>query len=91
MSTSVLILGAVFVGVALLVVAIAMLLRDKSVSQMEDRLNTLTGKGDRSDGSLAELSQLVAAQRGDRQGPARTRAVAVVQPARGCSSRPTSR
>ena len=68
MTTSVLILGAVFVGVSLLVVAVSMLLRDKSVSQMEGRLNTLTGKGDRSDGSLAELSQLVAAQRGDDQG-----------------------
>jgi tight adherence protein B len=68
MSTSVLILGAVFIGVALLVVAVAMLLRDKSVAQMEDRLNTLTGKGEKSEGSLAELSALVAAQRGDNKG-----------------------
>jgi tight adherence protein B len=65
MSTSILVLGAVFIGVSLLVVAVAMLLRDKSVSQMEDRLSTLTGKGEKSDGSLAELSSLLAAQRGD--------------------------
>jgi tight adherence protein B len=34
---------------------------------MEDRLNSLTGKGERSEASLAELSQLVAAQRGDNK------------------------
>jgi tight adherence protein B len=69
MSTSMLVLGAVFIGVALLVVALAALLRDKAVNQMEGRLNTLTGKGDRGDGgSLSELSQLVAAQRGDNKG-----------------------
>jgi tight adherence protein B len=70
MTTSVLVLGAVFIGVSLLVVAVAMLLRDKAVAQMEDRLNSLTGKGDHrgGDGSLAELSQLVAAQRGDNKG-----------------------
>ena len=68
MLPSVLILGAVFVGVVLLVLAVPMLLRDKSVSKMEDRLNTLTGKGDRGDGSLSELSQLVAAQRGEGKG-----------------------
>ncbi len=63
--TSFLILGAVFLGVSLLVLAMAMLLRDKAVSQMEGRLNTLTGKSDKADGGLAELSQLVAAQRGE--------------------------
>jgi tight adherence protein B len=68
MLPTVLIVGAVFVGVALMIVAVAMLLRDKSVSQMEDRLNTLTGKGDKSDGSLSELSQLIAAQRGEGKG-----------------------
>src|ERR1700754_806022 len=69
MSTSMLVLGAVFIGVALLVVAFAALLRDKAVNQMEDRLSTLTGKNDRGgDGSLSELSQLVAAQRGDNKG-----------------------
>jgi len=67
--TTAIILGTVFGGVTLLVVAIAMLLRDKSVSQMEDRLNSLTGKGSASDGSsLSELSALIAAQRGDQKG-----------------------
>lgn len=66
------IIGAVFVGVALLIVAIAMLLRDKSVSQMEDRLNTLTGKGTGADGSLAELTQILAAQRGEGRGALET-------------------
>ncbi len=69
MSTSMFVLIAVFAGVSLLVVAVAMLLRDKAVSQMEDRLNSLTGKGDRSDGSsLAEVTQLLAAQRGEARG-----------------------
>jgi tight adherence protein B len=68
MTTSMFVLAAVFVGVALLVVAVAALLRDKSVSQMEGRLNSLTGKGDRNEGSLSELSALVAAQRGDNKG-----------------------
>lgn len=67
MSATILVLIAVFSGVALLVVAVAMLLRDKSVSQMEDRLNTLTGKGDKTS-SLAEFSQLLAAQRGENKG-----------------------
>jgi tight adherence protein B len=66
MSATVLILGAVFIGVALLVVAVAALMRDKSIAQMEGRLNSLTGKGEKSDGSLAELSALVSAQRGDK-------------------------
>ena len=61
-------IGCVFIGVTLLVVAIAMLMRDKSVSQMEDRLNTLTGKGDKSEGSLAELTQILAQQRGEGRG-----------------------
>lgn len=64
---SILILGAVFVGVTLLVVAIAMLMRDKTVSQMEGRLSTLTGKGDRLDGT-AELFQLLAKERGTGRG-----------------------
>lgn len=68
MSPTVFVLVAVFLSVALLVIAVAMLLRDKSVAHMEDRLSTLTGKGERSDGSsLAELSQLIAAQRGDNK------------------------
>ncbi len=68
MLPTVLIIGAVFFSVTLLVVAVAMLMRDKSVSQIEDRLKTLTGKGDKSDGSLAELSQIVAQQRGEGKG-----------------------
>jgi tight adherence protein B len=68
MTITVIILAAVFIGVALLVVAVAALLRDKSMAQMEGRLNSLTGKGDRSEGSLAELSQILAAQRGDEKG-----------------------
>ena len=66
MPTTMIILGAVFAGVTLLVVAVSMLLRDKSVNQMEDRLKSLTGKSDRgSDGSLSELSAIIAAQRGE--------------------------
>ncbi len=68
MSTTIIILSTVFAGVTLLVVAVAMLLRDKSVSQMEDRLKSLTGKGDRGDGNLAELSAIIAAQRDDKKG-----------------------
>jgi tight adherence protein B len=68
MSGTVLILGAVFIGVALLIVAVAMLMRDRSISQMEDRLNTLTGKGDKSEGSLAELTQIIAQQKGEGKG-----------------------
>lgn len=68
MSPSILIIGAVFIGVALLVVAVAMLMRDKSVSQIEGRLNTLTGKGDKAEGSLAELTQILAQQRGEGRG-----------------------
>src|SRR5687768_15315410 len=68
MLPSVFILGAVFIGVTLLVVAIAALMRDKSISQMEGRLNTLTGKGDRSEGGLAELTQILAKERGKGKG-----------------------
>ncbi len=72
MLPSILILGAVFVGVTLLVVAIAALMRDKSISQMEGRLNTLTGKGDRSEGGLAELTQILAKERGQGKGALET-------------------
>jgi tight adherence protein B len=68
MLPTVLIIGAVFLSVTLLVVAVAMLMRDKSISQIEDRLMTLTGKGDKSDGSLAELTQIIAQQRGEGKG-----------------------
>jgi tight adherence protein B len=68
MLPTVLVIGAVFLGVAMLVLAIAMLMRDRSVSQIEDRLNTLTGKGDKSEGSLAELTQIIAQQKGEGKG-----------------------
>jgi tight adherence protein B len=68
MLPTLLISGTVFLGVTLLIVAIAMLMRDKSVSQMEDRLNTLTGKGDKSEGSLAQLTQILAQERGEGRG-----------------------
>ena len=68
MLPTVLIVGAVFFGVTLLVVAIAMLMRDKSIAQMEDRLRTLTGKGEKSEGSLAELTQILAQQKGEGKG-----------------------
>jgi len=45
-----------------------MLMRDKSISQMEDRLSTLTGKGDKSEGSLAELTQIIAQTKGEGKG-----------------------
>ena len=60
MLPSILIIGAVFLGVVAAVFAAAMLFRDKEVSQMEDRLNSLTGKGAAVDpSSLSELAQLV--------------------------------
>ena len=64
MLPSVMIIGAVFLGVVALVVGFASVLRDKSTSQMEDRLNTLTGKNEKSDpSSLSEVAQLLARQR----------------------------
>ncbi len=57
MSASILIMAAVFLGVVALVLFAAMALRDKSVSQIEGRLNTITGKGL---SSLSELSHQVA-------------------------------
>jgi tight adherence protein B len=68
MLPTVLIIGAVFLGVALLVVAVAMLMRDKSVSQIEGRLSAITVKGDKSDASLAEVTQLLSQQHGDGKG-----------------------
>ena len=69
MSATILISGAVFIGVALLVVAVASLMRDKDISQMEGRLNALTGKGDgRDPASLSEMSKLIASQRGEGTG-----------------------
>jgi len=60
MDPTVLIIAAVFIGVVALVVGLAMLVRDQSVSHMEDRLTAMTGKGDKKDPSnLAELTQLL--------------------------------
>ncbi len=67
MLPSILIISAAFLGVAALVVGIAMLVRDQSVNQMEDRLSAITGKGDKKDpGSLSEVAQIVAAQYGGK-------------------------
>jgi len=60
MSASVLIMGAVFLGVVTLILFVAMALRDKSVLQVEGRLNTITGKGKGDLSSLSELSSQVA-------------------------------
>ena len=62
MLPSVLILGAVFFGVVALVFGVAMLLKDQSLNQMEDRLNAITGKGKNDPASLAEVTQLFASQ-----------------------------
>ena len=61
MLSSVIISVTVFIGVVAAIMAVAMLLRDKSVSQMEDRLNSLTGKDGRSNASgLLEVAQILA-------------------------------
>jgi tight adherence protein B len=66
MLPSVLIIGAVFVGVVALVVGVAVFMRDQSVSQMEDRLATLT-KGDRNDpSSLSDIAQMLSKERLNR-------------------------
>jgi tight adherence protein B len=66
MLPSVLIIGAVFVGVVALIVGIAVFMRDQSVSQMEDRLATLT-KGDRNDpSSLSDIAQMLSKERLNR-------------------------
>ncbi len=59
MTATILVAGAVFFGVVALILFVAMALRDKSVAQVEGRLNSITtgGKGDMS--SLSEMSQLV--------------------------------
>jgi tight adherence protein B len=63
MLPSVLIIGAVFVGVVALIIGIAVFMRDQSVSQMEDRLASLT-KGDRNDPStLSEIAQMLAREK----------------------------
>lgn len=69
MLPSILIIGAVFVGVVTLIVAAAMLWRDKSVIQMEDRLSSLTGKGDLVDpANLSQIAQLVSKNNGSKSG-----------------------
>jgi tight adherence protein B len=61
MFTTVMISVAVFIGVVAAIMAVAMLFRDKSVMQMEDRLSSLTGKNDKNDPSgLSEVVQLLA-------------------------------
>ncbi len=63
MLPSVFIIGAVFVGVFALIVGIAVFFRDQSVSQMEDRLASLT-KGDRNDpANLSEIAQMLSKER----------------------------
>ncbi len=63
MLPSILIFGAVFIGVVALILSAAMFLRDQSVSQMEDRLSSLTGKGDPLDpANLSQAAQLVSKQ-----------------------------
>lgn len=63
MLPSVLIIGAVFVGVVALIIGIAVFMRDQSVSQMEGRLATLT-KGDRNDpSSLSDIAQMLSKEK----------------------------
>ena len=63
MVSSQLIIAAAFISVVALVVGIAMLLRDQSVSKMEDRLNSMTGKNEGDDPfSLMETSKLLSKQ-----------------------------
>ena len=66
-ASSVLIIGAVFVGVVALVVGVAMFMRDQSVSQMEDRLGIADRKGDRNDpSSLSDFAQMLSKERMNR-------------------------
>jgi len=63
MLPSILILGAVFLGVFTLVIAAAVFMRDKSDIQVEDRLSSLTGKGDLTDPTnLSQIAQVIAKQ-----------------------------
>lgn len=63
MLPSILIIGAVFCGVVALIVGVAMFFRDQSVSQMEERLATLT-KGEKNDpASLSEIAQMLAKEK----------------------------
>jgi len=63
MLPSILIISAVFIGVFTLIVGAAMVLRDKSEIQVEDRLSSLTGKGDLTDpANLSQIAQVIAKQ-----------------------------
>ena len=55
-----------FSCVRIWVIGIAMLYRDQSVNQMEDRLSALTGKNKSDPSSLSEVAQIVAAQYGGK-------------------------
>jgi len=64
MLTTVMISAAVFIGVVAAIMAAGMFHRDKSVLQMEDRLSSLTGKGDKSDpGGISEVAQMLAREK----------------------------
>jgi len=63
MLPSILIIGAVFIGVFTLIIGAAMFLRDKSELEVEDRLSSLTGKGELTDtSSLSQIAQVIAKQ-----------------------------
>lgn len=65
MLPSVLIICAAFVGVVALVIGIAAVFRDQSLSQIEQRLTQITGKGEKGDlGNLNEFAQLLSRERG---------------------------
>ena len=66
MLPSILIIGAVFCGVVMLIVGVAVLMRDQSVNQMEDRLNAMTGKGNKDPSNLAQTAQILAADYGGK-------------------------
>lgn len=69
MLPTIIILSLVFLFVVFLFIAVVMMWRDKSISQMEDRLNALTGKGDgRTPSALAEAAQILAAQKEEAKG-----------------------
>lgn len=67
MVPSILILGAVFLGVVLLIVGIATLMRDQSESQMEERLKAITGKGKNDPSNLSEVAQILASEYGTKR------------------------
>jgi len=63
MLPSILIIGAVFIGVFTLIIGAAVFLRDKSELEVEDRLSSLTGKGELTDtSSLSQIAQVLAKQ-----------------------------